>query len=69
MMRSQKYNNYRLKKEHIENNEKYKYLVLELKEDNGWDNKHVFTYLGATKKCTKQIKDNGDIIYIFDLNG
>jgi superfamily II DNA or RNA helicase len=65
---SQKYNNYRLKKEHIENNEKYKYLVLELKEDNGWDNKHVFTYLGATKKCTKQIKDNGDIIYIFDLN-
>jgi superfamily II DNA or RNA helicase/HKD family nuclease len=65
---SQKYNNYRLKKEHIENNEKYKYLVLELKKDNGWDNKHVFTYLGATKKCTKQIKDNGDIIYIFDLN-
>jgi superfamily II DNA or RNA helicase/HKD family nuclease len=64
----ERYNKYRLRKEHIENNEKYKYLVLELKEDNGWDNKHVFTYLGATKKCTKQIKDNGDIIYIFDLN-
>jgi superfamily II DNA or RNA helicase/HKD family nuclease len=65
----ERYNKYRLRKEHIENNEKYKYLVLELKEDNGWDNKHIFTYLGATKKCTRQIKDNGDIIYTFDLNG
>jgi superfamily II DNA or RNA helicase/HKD family nuclease len=67
--RSQSYSKYKLKKEYIENNEKYKYLVLELKEDNGWDNKHIFTYLGATKKCTRQIKDNGDIIYTFDLNG